>query len=334
MQIDFTNAFNRVNHKKLFRIMAALGFPSSLIALIRNVYSTSTTVIRHSTGPTPRMPVDHGTIQGDSLSPILFAIYIEPLLRWLHTGERGYRLQVEHDAELEVSNLTYADDLNCLSSTLHNTRVQAQKITAYAAWADLTINLAKSTVTAALHHTLKHIGSVSSPTGLAFTRQRLLGQVPLGGGTASYLSPLAPFPYLGIQFTILADWTAQKTKNVNAAKVICTSLLRSPIKPAFKLLTLDRLVLRKIAYSFPVCSYTNPELDDIDRILNRVVKQAYGLPRGMPTPFLRADKNSFGLNRPSIRSLYHHESAKHLVWATNHAGLISTVMKRLLPLQA
>jgi hypothetical protein len=39
---------------------------------------------------TDAIPVDRGSIQGDSLSPFLFLIYIEPLLRWLHVGGQGY----------------------------------------------------------------------------------------------------------------------------------------------------------------------------------------------------------------------------------------------------
>ena len=31
--------------------------------------------------------VERGTIQGDALSPFLFLLYLEPLLRWLHVEE-------------------------------------------------------------------------------------------------------------------------------------------------------------------------------------------------------------------------------------------------------
>jgi hypothetical protein len=38
---------------------------------------------------TSDLRVDRGTMQGDSLSPFLFALYLEPLLRGLHVGEKG-----------------------------------------------------------------------------------------------------------------------------------------------------------------------------------------------------------------------------------------------------
>ena len=48
---------------------------------------------------------------GDSLSPLLFLIFIKPFVRWLHSGGRGYRLQALQNDSLKISSLAYADDL-------------------------------------------------------------------------------------------------------------------------------------------------------------------------------------------------------------------------------
>ncbi|KAJ9510751.1 hypothetical protein QJQ45_027614, partial [Haematococcus lacustris] len=63
-----------------------LGFPTDATNAVKDLYTGATTRFRTPYGPTDPVPVDRGTIQGDSLSPFLFSpylIYIEPLLRWL-----------------------------------------------------------------------------------------------------------------------------------------------------------------------------------------------------------------------------------------------------------
>ena len=90
LMIDFTEAFDTIDHDKLLQIMYDLGFPTDSIEVIKNLYNNATTSVRTPTGLSPPMPFDRGTIQGDSLSPFLFILYLEPLMRWLRAGGNGY----------------------------------------------------------------------------------------------------------------------------------------------------------------------------------------------------------------------------------------------------
>ncbi len=80
---------------------------------------------------------------------------MEPLLRWLHVRGRGYKFKsIQSYAEqvrLQAADCTFADDLNILASNIKDLAVQADKITAYSNWANLRVNLDKSTATAALY---------------------------------------------------------------------------------------------------------------------------------------------------------------------------------------
>ena len=64
--------------------MSDLGFPTDAIKLIGSIYSQShTTITGPYFGQTQPIPIQHGTIQGDILSPYLFIIFLKPLLHWL-----------------------------------------------------------------------------------------------------------------------------------------------------------------------------------------------------------------------------------------------------------
>jgi hypothetical protein len=61
--------------------MKDLGYPNDVINLIGNIYSQSTTTFIGDFDKTQLIPIQRGTIQGDTLSPYLFIIFLEPLLR-------------------------------------------------------------------------------------------------------------------------------------------------------------------------------------------------------------------------------------------------------------
>jgi hypothetical protein len=54
----------------------------------------------------------------------------------------------------QMADCTYADDLNALTRSISDMRIQADKITAYADWADLRVNMTKSSATAALYSSI------------------------------------------------------------------------------------------------------------------------------------------------------------------------------------
>jgi hypothetical protein len=94
LYIDLKNAFGSIDHARLLAIMADLGFPQDTINLIGNIYSNPSTIFFGSHfGKIKPVHIQRGTIQGDILSPYLFIISLEPLLRWLERGNLGYKLK-------------------------------------------------------------------------------------------------------------------------------------------------------------------------------------------------------------------------------------------------
>ena len=86
--VDFSSAFNTVPHAGLLEIMRRKGFPEDAIAAVGAIYSEYVTSILTPHGRTRSIHILRGTIQGDCLSPLLWNIFMDPLLRWLETGDR------------------------------------------------------------------------------------------------------------------------------------------------------------------------------------------------------------------------------------------------------
>ena len=123
--LEFSSAFNTIDHDKLPIIMHDLGFPVDCIEAVKNLDQDAETTFLLPCGETGPVKIERGTIQGDSLSALLFLIFIEPLVRWLQSGRRGYRSQALQIDSLKISSLAYADDLCATTNRSHNLRLQA-----------------------------------------------------------------------------------------------------------------------------------------------------------------------------------------------------------------
>ncbi len=77
---DFKGAFGGMDHRILFQLMEGYGFQHSYIAACKQLYAASNTYYMTIHGNTDLIQILRGTLQGDTLSPFLFTIFMEPLL--------------------------------------------------------------------------------------------------------------------------------------------------------------------------------------------------------------------------------------------------------------
>ena len=79
--IDYARAFNYVGHKKLWKILSEIGIPDHLTCLLRNPYAGQEATVRTGHGTTDRFQIRKGVHQGCLLSPCLFSLYAEYIMR-------------------------------------------------------------------------------------------------------------------------------------------------------------------------------------------------------------------------------------------------------------
>jgi hypothetical protein len=145
LYIDFKNAFGSLDHARLLAITKNLGYPEDAVTLIGNIYSNSNTIFtgEHFRKTKP-IPIQRGTIQGDTLSPYLFLIFLEPLLRWLQRGKNGYTFGT---SKLTISSAAYADDLAAITNNLQSIQTQLNKLEKYYDWAGMDLGVPKCAIT-------------------------------------------------------------------------------------------------------------------------------------------------------------------------------------------
>ena len=75
--IDYTKAFDYVDHNKLWKILKEMGIPDHLTCLLRNLYAGQEATVRTGHETTDWFQIEKGVRQGCTLSPCLFNLYAE-----------------------------------------------------------------------------------------------------------------------------------------------------------------------------------------------------------------------------------------------------------------
>ena len=79
--IGYTKAFDHVDHYKLWKIVKEMGIPDHLTCLLRNLYAGQEATVRIGHGTTDWLQIGKGVHQGCILSPCLFSLHAEYIMR-------------------------------------------------------------------------------------------------------------------------------------------------------------------------------------------------------------------------------------------------------------
>jgi hypothetical protein len=79
--IDYSKPFDCIDHSRLWNTLRSIGVPEYLIVLIKSLYTNQEAAVRMEYGNTKWFEVRKGFRQGCILSPYLFNMYSEYVLR-------------------------------------------------------------------------------------------------------------------------------------------------------------------------------------------------------------------------------------------------------------
>ena len=109
--IDYAKAFDCVDHNQLWKILKEMGLPDHLTCLLRNLYAGQEATVRAGHGTTDWFWIGKGVRQGCILSPCLFNLYAEYIMRnaGLEETQAGISLpgEISITSDMQMTSLLW-----------------------------------------------------------------------------------------------------------------------------------------------------------------------------------------------------------------------------------
>ena len=143
--IDYAKAFDCVDQNKLWKVLEEIGTQDYLTCLLRNLYAGQEATIRNGHGTTDWVQIRKGVRQGCILSPCLFNLYAEYIIRnaGLNEAQAGIKI-----AERNTNNLRYADDTTLMAESEEELKILLMKVKEESEKVGLKLNIQKTKIMA------------------------------------------------------------------------------------------------------------------------------------------------------------------------------------------
>ncbi|KAL3681018.1 hypothetical protein R1sor_023974 [Riccia sorocarpa] len=147
-KLDFMKAFDRVQHQFLWDTMLAMEFPLEFIDLVKCLVANGTAKVHINGLYTDQFQLERGVRQGCPISPLLFAISTQPLMRMLREKERKGELQgVSIPGGKSLLHRLFADDSGVsIAATEENFQSMKGIIEGFERISGASLNMSKSVI--------------------------------------------------------------------------------------------------------------------------------------------------------------------------------------------
>ena len=142
--IDYTKAFDCVDHNKLWKILKETGIPDHLSCLLRICAGQEATV-RAGHGTTDWFQIGKGVHQGCILLPCFFSLYAEYITQNARLDETQARIKI---AGKNINNFRYANDTTLMAENKEELRNLLIKVKEESEKAGLKLNIQKTKIMA------------------------------------------------------------------------------------------------------------------------------------------------------------------------------------------
>ena len=232
---DFEKAFDSVSHKYLSELMEKYKFPKQATNIIKNMLEKAEIELTMGQEKIGDIKIKNGLLQGDSLSPFLFVLTLDPLIKIIEQKNIGFEISPEHTTDI----CYFIDDLRVVANKTKNMEIAHNIIKTYAESIGMKINYSKCAII-----------------------QRGLN-IPT---TMENIPKVKSFTYLGIPINANgADEKAQKEIIFKKVEEKLKNIEKDALGGIKVIQRINSEIMGMLRYSFGIVNYSEATLNKIDK---------------------------------------------------------------------
>ena len=140
--VDMAKAFDRVNRDILFIKLANIGVSGNMLESIKTIYADCQASVSVNGSYTDFFSIASGVKQGDVISPTLFAIFINDLVKGIKQLDMG----VEISSDFKISILLFADDIVLIAPNELNLQSMLDYLSKWCTENQMEVNIKKTKI--------------------------------------------------------------------------------------------------------------------------------------------------------------------------------------------
>jgi hypothetical protein len=306
-QQDISKAFDSIDVNMLRLAMQRLKIPNTFINLTLDLFTNRSNTIITAFGHTQPYKVQVGIDQGEVISPLLWVIYIDPLLTVLNQENPSpYTIQTNPSLPpVSTSTLGYMDDTNLIACTSQGILTMLQIAQEFYSLNNTKINFNKAIFICNRDPLNNSLPIPTTPVPFNF----------LTSNTNFSITPLSPnesFRFLGVWFTLSLSASYVKKQCATEYRLFAAKLKH-------KRLTHDQLrylhnavLLPRVEFRLKATTLSEKECLNIMGPFKRIFKNSLHLNISTPNAFLQYNQ-ALGLTNLHQRLITNHATVIHKI---------------------
>ena len=239
----------------------------------------------------PEVEIKRGIFQGDSLSPLLFVLALNPLSALINNLDNGYRINSRREKQSkEITHLFYMDDLKLFSPNRQETVKQIEVVKRFSDDINMEFGLDKCAF-------------------LTLRRGRRIDteNIQVDDKIIEQLEQADVYKYLGIEESERIEQGKMKEKIRKEYVRRLKMILKSQLKARNKTLAIKTLAIPVITYSCGIVDWFQVELNQLDITTRKMFHAHKSIYKGQYISRMYTKRTEGGMGMTEIDAIYKKE---------------------------